>query len=747
MQNISIFVSSTFNDMMNERDILVRYVMPELSEYFNPKGIDVHLIDLRWGVVSEGETDITKEQKILKCCIDTIDVCKPFFVGFIGHKYGWIPDEESSPLSVTHIEIEHGIINNNNYDKSLIFIREKKSYDALSKEQLNKYVDDEIKLVQYSEARIRNLYEGYKLANSEDNIISYSLNISRPSADEIYKFTQLIFTNLKRIIEKEIKVNPNFSINYPCELYLKNYILPTELYATIISNINREKHSVIYGESGVGKTSLAVYLYYRLKQQDSTVNCFMYSQEFQTNNSIDIQTSIMEWSEEMSGNRLHALENIAGEWKRFKYINNKQLKKTIIILDSFDKIREIKDSNLFFVPTNGIIFVIFSTAKLCKWECRYKIKAINIQDFTENEARKLINRAILVTNKKSMPHYVYDAILKFRRNNRDGYNPMDLSVLICYILSLDKNDFEKINQTEGDNKEKALYDYIATVIKELPKERTLRTVYILEKISKIFGRKKIEQLVFIAYSMYGLSDYHLKELEIDYDTTSFFLIRNYIKPYIGSIQNNGRWHLLDTSMVEAIKSLQYIDSQKVYYALSKLDDISQEESFFYALWGHNKEKIYYLYSLKAESSGHISWYNKYLLFFFELVENQDWFISIFSEKDFENNEIILSNLVFSFYSHSARQNNKIDILSFLCKILDNIKNDTIKLGLHKLYYLGVLSECIGRDVLNRTSDIATTNQGFIYLSEALNYYKSMENGDKMIQNIINYINYKRNNER
>lgn len=79
--------------------------------------------------------------------------------------------------------------------------------------------------------------------------------------------------------------------------------------------------------------------------------------------------------------------------------------------------------------------------------------------------------------------------------------------------------------------------------------------------------------------------------------------------------------------------------------------------------------------------------------------------------------------------------------------MDNIKNDTIKLGLHKLYYLGVLSECIGRDVLNRTSDIATTNQGFIYLSEALNYYKSMENGDKMIQNIINYINYKRNNER
>lgn len=124
MQNISIFVSSTFNDMMNERDILVRYVMPELSEYFNPKGIDIHLIDLRWGVVTEDETDISKEKKILKCCVDTIDICKPFFIGFIGHKYGWIPDEENNPLSVTHIEIEQGIIKNNNYEKSLIFIRD-----------------------------------------------------------------------------------------------------------------------------------------------------------------------------------------------------------------------------------------------------------------------------------------------------------------------------------------------------------------------------------------------------------------------------------------------------------------------------------------------------------------------------------------------------------------------------------------------------------------------------------------------
>ena len=128
--------------------------------------------------------------------------------------------------------------------------------------------------------------------------------------------------------------------------------------------------------------------------------------------------------------------------------------------------------------------------------------------------------------------------------------------------------------------------------------------------------------------------------------------------------------------------------------------------------------------------------------FFEVDENQKWFLSIFRERDIESNEIILSNLIFSFYSHSARQNYNINVLSFLNKILSKVKDDTIKLGNHKLYYLGVLSECIGRELKNRTFENAKINQGLIYLNEALNYYKSMENGDTMVQNITEYIKSK-----
>ena len=74
--------------------------------------------------------------------------------------------------------------------------------------------------------------------------------------------------------------------------------------------------------------------------------------------------------------------------------------------------------------------------------------------------------------------------------------------------------------------------------------------------------------------------------------------------------------------------------------------------------------------------------------------------------------------------------------------MSKVKDDTIKLGNHKLYYLGVLSECIGRELMNRTFENAKINQGLIYLNEALNYYKIMENGDTMVQNITEYIKSK-----
>ena len=105
-RTIKIFLSSTFKDMHAERDHLLRVVFPELKARCRQKRINLIEMDLRWGVTEKEAED----GKVLDICLDAIDACRPFFVGLIGHRYGWVSQGE--PLSITAIEIYHGVLHN-----------------------------------------------------------------------------------------------------------------------------------------------------------------------------------------------------------------------------------------------------------------------------------------------------------------------------------------------------------------------------------------------------------------------------------------------------------------------------------------------------------------------------------------------------------------------------------------------------------------------------------------------------------
>src|SRR5690606_32514996 len=56
-RRIRVFISSTFIDMQKERDILIRFIFPELKSLFKDRRIDVVEIDYRWGITEdEAET-------------------------------------------------------------------------------------------------------------------------------------------------------------------------------------------------------------------------------------------------------------------------------------------------------------------------------------------------------------------------------------------------------------------------------------------------------------------------------------------------------------------------------------------------------------------------------------------------------------------------------------------------------------------------------------------------------------------
>jgi telomerase protein component 1 len=105
-KTIRIFISSTFSDMHAERDHLVRFVFPELKD--KCRRLHVHLIDvdLRWGVTEKD----AQEGKALDICLDEIDSCRPYFIGLLGQRYGYVPTGHH--YSITAQEIFHGVLHN-----------------------------------------------------------------------------------------------------------------------------------------------------------------------------------------------------------------------------------------------------------------------------------------------------------------------------------------------------------------------------------------------------------------------------------------------------------------------------------------------------------------------------------------------------------------------------------------------------------------------------------------------------------
>ena len=89
-REIRVFLSSTFRDMDEERTYLVKQVFPKVRAACLKRQVGFSEIDLRWGV-SEEES---KNGATVEVCLKEIDRCRdfpPFFIGFLGERYGWVP--------------------------------------------------------------------------------------------------------------------------------------------------------------------------------------------------------------------------------------------------------------------------------------------------------------------------------------------------------------------------------------------------------------------------------------------------------------------------------------------------------------------------------------------------------------------------------------------------------------------------------------------------------------------------------
>jgi len=284
-RQIRVFISSTFRDMMRERDLLVKEVFPELRRKCAKRFVTFTEVDLRWGITEEQ----ANEGQVLPLCLAEIERSRPYFIGLLGERYGWIPDTirpeviQREPwlrehvqgrTSVTELEILHGVLNNPKMADHAFFYFRDPAYandPALSPEERRDMAERNIgaDVDRYGEAEATRRTEERKakLAALKQRIRESRLPLAEPYPNP-RTLARLVRRQFNRLIDRlypEDQVpDPLVQERMAHEAHAKNKLFacidrPAHLAVLNAFAAQAERRGqglVVTGESGGGKTAL-----------------------------------------------------------------------------------------------------------------------------------------------------------------------------------------------------------------------------------------------------------------------------------------------------------------------------------------------------------------------------------------------------------------------------------------------------------------------------------------------------------
>ena len=282
-RQIRVFISSTFNNMQKEREYLLRHIFPKLRNLASKHDVTLTEIDLRWGITE----DESKNGKVVELCLNEIDNCIPFFIGIIGHRYGWIPEitnisdsanmkdrynwvyeDIESKLSVTEMEMQYGVIRRQEKTNAFFYIKdsEPKFGEIDFPKKIEKFRETILNNGRYPVSHYQSLEE---LGEAVEKDFQQLLN-------DLFPIDQSTAHNNARRIQQA-------NIRQLCQCYVANENYYKALDSFLINPNSR--YMAITGPSGIGKSSLLAnwikeketsdniryWLYYFISGQDNTL--------------------------------------------------------------------------------------------------------------------------------------------------------------------------------------------------------------------------------------------------------------------------------------------------------------------------------------------------------------------------------------------------------------------------------------------------------------------------------------------
>jgi hypothetical protein len=637
---VKVFVSSTFKDMQAERDMLQLDVLPEIEEIFRDNYEELTFIDLRWGINTQSMENDEHVHKILSVCLDEIDEAKPYFIAFLGDRYGWIPDKkyiknaldqkppEFSYLadleqSVTALEIEYGTLAQKGLiDHCLFYFR--KPIERVSQEYKGMYCSEG----EESERRLNMLKS--KIINSGGNIKYYTADWDEEKncVTGLDKLKEEIISDLKKLIEKDFGQKKKLQWQEreikEHELFYKIKLNAFSARPKLCDEITKEILAgtsnliMIKGKYGFGKSTMIAKLAANARERNAHVLLVACCQSKNTLKHLDVWRQIAFYLENLLSLPHKEDEQYEykpskipyGEWRQylaglFSDCSRKLTDPIIILIDGGDQLAYSDDFKDFFrwlaarLPKKvAFAFSCTDDFEIPSGSDKIKASVYTLDGLNEDEKKSVLHQLELHYHKE-LTSEVKNSLI----SRKESHNPLYLSMMYHRMLMLDSEDFKEISLLGGSMRGQK--EYMLRLIEDTPGDiDSVATMIMEEAASRINKEQCDEVLRLIAVTRRGLRDNDFKYIfrkrneasDAECNMQDFYRLKKYMRRYLYE-RNDGRYDFTYESfrsgILKTLDETQLMQlNEEVFELMESLDDTDpvRKDEFVWFAWKCDKKR-------------------------------------------------------------------------------------------------------------------------------------------------------------
>lgn len=580
--------------MQVERDFFRLSLEDKINDKLRKAGLFLEFIDLRWGCNIQTDKEYDYDKKVLSVCLSEIKSAKPFFIVFLGERYGWIPNKEDvlsviygngtdeekySDKSITEIEINYALSTYVDTGKCLFYFRNSVNFgdDENSKQKYVSTGDDARKLIELKQ-KITKLFPM--------QVRTYDALWDKEKASFCLdnNFKEMVISDVENLFKDEYN-NSLLEDNYTKRKKLISLTIEKKasLFAGRITELSKafeyisnstKKILDIVSENGVGKSFFISKIAQELTlSSDSFILSYICDgadEIFSLRELIEYFMQSLDCNDDISN------YTVASLIKKFQQtVNIKGFDKPVVILiDSIDRI--IKNKNeLSFLNTyayNNVKFIVSHnhTYSLSKYISAMDSAELLLHNYTEKDIKEIVKKFFILSHRTVSEELIQEILLKEKRNPRNCSTAPYLTLLLHELDNLSEKDFKIINQrvvtnglTFAQNVELFQKEIIGKAAKTFEEELHQQR----SRIERILPITKY-YFEYLTVSPHGMSeremDFVLEQFSEKQTPTDFSSFIKFFKCFL-ICDENGYWHFSQCRISNCFKSGISDENREKYY--------------------------------------------------------------------------------------------------------------------------------------------------------------------------------------